>query len=140
MESENKKTNILLAEDEADLREIYTQKLQSEGFAIAAVENGKEALGVIDAQASNIDLILLDIVMPEMDGFDVLRKIKDNKKYAQIPVVMLTSLSDYDDRKEAFRLGAKKYFVKPDKTPAQLAAEIREVLAEGGLAGSTETM
>ncbi len=123
-----KNITIFLAEDEPDLREMYTWMLTQEGFKVITAENGEEVKSKLKESYEEIKLILMDIVMPKMDGFDALKKIKRDSKLKNIPVLMLTSLSDPDDREEALSSGAERYLVKPLLTPRQLVNEIVDVL------------
>ena len=123
-----KKPIILLAEDEKDLQEVYIKALTGWGFDVILAKDGTEVSRRLKNKYDEIDLIVLDIVMPKMDGFDALRKLKKNKKYKKIPVIMSTSLSDDQDRKEALNIGAEKYFVKSDRTPTELAKDISRIL------------
>jgi len=125
----NEKFTIILAEDEKDLMEVYSIAL-GKRFNLFVAENGKEVLERLKESNGKIDLIVLDIVMPKMDGFDTLRKLKKDNKYKNIPVVMSTNLSDSRDRDEAIDLGAVKYFVKADRTPSELAEDIANILIE----------
>ncbi|MCK9378937.1 MAG: response regulator [Candidatus Moranbacteria bacterium] len=126
---EDKKFTVILAEDESDLIEVYSIALR-EKFNLLLAVNGKEVLERLEEKNGAVDLIILDIVMPKMDGFDILRKLKKDKKYKNIPIVMSTNLSDPGDRNEAVELGAKKYFVKADRTPSELADDVARMLAE----------
>ncbi|TSD01050.1 MAG: response regulator receiver protein [Parcubacteria group bacterium Athens0714_25] len=126
---EDKKFTVILAEDEPDLMEIYSIAL-GEKFNLLLAVNGKKVLEILEEKRGAVDLIILDIVMPKMDGFDILRKLKKDSKYKNIPVVMSTNLSDPRDRDEAINLGAKKYFVKADRTPSELAEDIANILSE----------
>ncbi|HCP08681.1 MAG TPA: response regulator [Candidatus Moranbacteria bacterium] len=125
---EEKKLTILLAEDDESLREIYNHKLISEGFDMILATNGEEAVEQVKKNNELIDLILMDVIMPKMDGFDALKKIKG--KYKKIPVIVLTSLGDPEDRSSAMDLGADRFFVKSERTPSDLAREVKELLAE----------
>ena len=123
MKSNNKKPLVILAEDEKDLREIYTMALTAKGFEIIPVEDGKQLYEELSKRYEEVDIILLDVVMPHLDGFEALKKIKADKKYEHIPVIMSTNLSQYKDKQEAFSLGADEYFIKSEKTPQQLAGD-----------------
>jgi CheY-like chemotaxis protein len=125
----NKKFTVILAEDEADLMEVYSLAL-GEKFNLLTANNGKEVLERLSEVSGVVDLIVLDVVMPKMDGFDTLREVKKNEKYKNIPVVMSTNLSNSGDREEALDLGAIKYFVKSDRTPSELAEDISQMLSE----------
>lgn len=126
--SQDKKT-ILIAEDEVDLREMYTMALERADFEVLSAVNGVEALEWLDRRYTDIDLILLDIVMPGMDGFEALEKIKKDERFRKIPVLVSTNLDNDDDKQQSLGLGAKEYFVKSQHTPSELIAKIVSILA-----------
>lgn len=126
MEKEAKK--ILIAEDEDDLREMYTMALQGKGFEVLQAENGIQALEWLETKYAEIDLILLDIVMPGMDGFEALGKIKKEERFRKIPVIVSTNLDNDDDKTQAMDLGARDYFVKSKHTPSELVTEVETIL------------
>lgn len=103
---------ILLIDDDAAFRKIFKIRLVNEGrHDVLTAENGKEGLEI--AAGDNLDLILLDIMMPEMDGIEVLKKLKKDEKTRQIPVFMLTAKNDISDVQKCSKLGADSYLVKP---------------------------
>ncbi len=121
----NKKT-ILLVEDDIFVSDIYQTKLGQEGFQVLVAENGMEAVRKLEKSIP--DLILLDIVMPYMDGMEVLRKIKEKKEWKDIPVVLLTNLSDKERVDEGMGLGASDYLIKSHFTPSEVVAKVRSLL------------
>ena len=123
----NTKLTILIAEDEEDLREMYSRALLQKGFIVIPATNGKEALEILEAEYSHIDLILLDIVMPGMDGMEFLKAIQGKKEYEKIAILVSTNLDNEADRKEALRLGAHNYFIKSSHTPAELVKMIQDI-------------
>ncbi len=127
--AENQKT-ILIAEDEDDLREMYSMALTNRGFEVLAAVNGVEALEHLEKRYMEIELILLDVVMPKMDGFETLEKIKKNEHFKSIPVVVSTNLDNNEDRQQALGMGAKEYFVKSQHTPTELVNKVEAVLEE----------
>ena len=115
-------TKILIVDDDnniCDLIEIYLQK---EGYKIFKAYNGREALKIFEEK--QIDIIVLDVMMPQMDGYEVLKEIR---KTSQIPVLMLTAKGETFDRVLGLELGADDYMVKPFE-PKELVARIRAVL------------
>jgi DNA-binding response OmpR family regulator len=122
----NQKAKILLVEDEKSLSEMYQTKLEKEGFEVLAVDNGENVALV--AAEKNIDLILLDIILPKVDGFAALKELKENAKTKKIPVVMLTNLGQDEDIKKGKQLGAEDYWVKSNLTPSQVADKIKGIL------------
>lgn len=121
---------ILIAEDEDDLREMYTMALKSRGYEVVQAINGIEALAALEEKASEIKLILLDVVMPGMDGFEALGKIKKDERFNKIPVLVSTNLDNDEDRAQALGGGAKEYFVKSQHTPSELVDKVGAVLAQ----------
>lgn len=121
---------ILIAEDEDDLREMYTIALKSKGFEVREAVNGIEALAWLEKSYTDIDLILLDVVMPGMDGFETLQNIKKDQRFNKIPVLVSTNLDNDEDRAQALGAGAVEYFVKSQHTPSELVAKVAAVLTE----------
>lgn len=124
---------VLLAEDEDDLREMYGMALRAKGFEVLEAVNGIEALQWLEKQYTQIDFILLDIVMPDMDGFETLRNIKKDERFSKIPVLISTNLDNDEDRAQALGAGAKDYFVKSQHTPTELVAKVNDVMREEAL-------
>jgi response regulator RpfG family c-di-GMP phosphodiesterase len=102
---------ILCVDDDQESRSLFERMLPASGYAVRTAVDGRSALEII--QAEKIDLVLLDIVMPGMDGFSVCAWIKGNEKYRTIPVVMLTGLADKDDRIRGIEAGAEEFLSKP---------------------------
>ncbi len=102
---------ILLIEDNADILENLTEFLEMEGYKVLAANNGKKGLEL--AAAYIPDLIICDVLMREMDGYEVLRLLLDTFKTHEIPFIFSTSMSEKVDRAEAMKLGAADYIVKP---------------------------
>ena len=118
---------IALMEDDFDIREMYKMKLEMEGYNVVCAEDGEKALKLIKAEKP--DLILLDILMPKKDGFEVLEEIKKFKDddLKSIPVVMLTNLSNKEDIFEAEKLGACDYIVKAKSSPSEIVEKIKSI-------------
>ncbi len=121
---------ILLVEDDSFLVEMYTTKFELEGFDVVTAEDG--ARGIELAQSENPDIILLDILMPKMDGFEVLDALKKNSKTKDIPVVLLTNLGQKDDVKKGFEKGAVGYLIKAHFMPSEVVDKIKAILDEHG--------
>lgn len=128
MSTETKK-RLLIVEDDQDLRELYVEVLRDEGFEVADAADGQ--VGLEKAKAGNYDLLLLDIMLPKIDGLQILKAVKKNPDLSKIPVVMLTNLGRESIIKEGFTLGADGYIIKSEYTPDQVVAEVRKFL-EGG--------
>lgn len=120
----DKRKIILVADDEADLLELNVMALVAKNFEVLQAKNGKEVMEWLSRKSEEISLILLDIVMPEMDGFEVLESIGKNDNYKKIPVVVCSNLDSAADRSAAFALGAKEYFEKVKYNPSQVADKV----------------
>ncbi len=124
------KKRILLIEDDPMLVEMYREKLKMEGFRVATVGDGKKAIARVKQGA---DLILLDILMPGMNGFEVLKKIKGDNETKEIPVIVLTNIGTEltdNDKNLALSLGATDFMIKSLNTPDDVVDRIRAILAE----------
>ncbi len=118
---------IVLAEDEPQIARLIEFKLKKEGYQVIWKENGKEALEAI--KEDKPDLILLDIMMPVMGGYEVLRHIKKDEGLKDIPVIMLTARAQEKDVVKGIDLGAEDYITKPFH-PAELLARVRRILGK----------
>ena len=115
--------NILLIEDDPFLCEMYSSKFKETDFNLLIVKDAKEALKVI--KKNKLDLILLDIILPGMDGFELLKKIKKDKSISDIPVIFLTNLSQKEDLEKGLKLGAQDYIIKAYNTPTEVVAKVK---------------
>ena len=123
---------ILLVDDEVDILEFLKYNLEQEKFEVLVSSNGKDALKNIE---QNPDLIVLDIMMPEMDGFELYQKIKNEKKYHHIPIIFLTAKSGETDEIRGLDLGASDYIQKP-VSPKKLIARIKSNLRKSAESGN----
>jgi two-component system phosphate regulon response regulator PhoB len=119
---------ILLVEDDDSLASVYTTRLQAEGFDIRRVADGEEALA--SAKAYKPDLVLLDVMMPKVSGFDVLDILRNTPETANLKVIMLTALSQESDQERAKKLGADDYLVKSQVVISDVIDRIRHHLGE----------
>lgn len=117
---------IVIVEDDKFLRELIVQKVRKEGYEVVEAINGKE--GVAKAKAEKPDLVLLDLILPGIDGFEVLRQIKEDAETSAIPVVILSNLGQKDDVERGMKLGASDYLVKAHFTPGEILAKIKTIL------------
>jgi CheY-like chemotaxis protein len=120
------KKTILLVEDDSFVADIYQTKIAKEGFEVVSADNGLEAIKKLKSIIP--DLILLDIVMPYMDGIEVLRKIKAEERWKNIPVILLTNLSEKEKIEEALKMGANDYLIKSHFTPSEVIGKVNTVL------------
>ncbi len=117
---------ILIIEDDKFLRELISQKLLKESYDIAEAVDGEK--GVEAVKIEKPDLILLDLILPEMDGFTVLAKIKEDPSTSQIPVIILSNLGQKDDIEKGLKLGAIDYLIKAHFTPNEIVDKVKTVL------------
>lgn len=122
---ENQKV-ILLVEDDDRLAEVYAMRLEAEGFKTKRVANGEEALSV--AIQLKPDLILLDVMMPKVSGFDVLDILRNTPESAEVKIIMLTALSQDSDKERAKALGADDYLIKSQVVIADVVDRIKHHL------------
>jgi len=117
---------ILLVEDDEFLAELYATKLSLEGYTVSLATDGDK--GVKLAKSEKPDLILLDIILPKKDGFEVLKEIKADASTKQIPVILLTNLSQRDEVKKGLDLGATDYLIKAHFMPSEVVKKITQIL------------
>lgn len=118
---------VLVVDDDLTLLEMYVERIKAEGAIVIEARDGEEALERIGETKPNI--IMLDIMMPKMNGFDVLKKIKENPETASIPVIILTALSDDQKKRQGMELGADDYIVKAETLPVDVVAKITKLLS-----------
>lgn len=119
------KKNILVVDDEIRMRKLIKDFLKVKDFEIIEAGDGEEALNIYNSQKNNIDLIILDVMMPKLDGWSVLRQIRQENK--QIPVVMLTARAEEQDELFGFELGVDEYIAKPF-SPKLMVARVEAIL------------
>ena len=120
------KKKILIIEDEEFVRELYEETLQRAGFSIVTAIDGNEGFSKVISEKP--DLILLDIMLPKMNGLDMLKKIKKKETVKNIPVILLTNFSQESVIKEGFSLGAAGYLIKADYTLEKIVEEINKFI------------
>lgn len=114
---------ILIVEDDKFLRELISQKLLKENFDIIEAIDGEE--GVKKAKEDKPDLVLLDLILPGIDGFEVLSRIKMDPALAKTPVIILSNLGQREDVEKALKLGAIDYLIKAHFTPGEIIEKIK---------------
>jgi len=120
-----KKTRVLIIEDETMLADMYATKFSMEEFEVDKAPNGAE--GLEKARAFKPDIILLDIIMPKIDGFGVLKRLRADAAFKDTLIVLLTNLGQEDDVKKGKQLGANDYFIKANHTPADVVEKVRQL-------------
>lgn len=124
-------SKILIIEDDSNLTDVYETKFTLEKFTVLSAADG--AQGIEIATEAHPDVILLDVLMPQVNGFEVLKELKNNRETKDIPVVVYTNLgsSDSDEKRElAFSLGAADYLVKALHEPAAIVERIQALLSQ----------
>lgn len=117
---------ILVIEDDKFLRELIVQKLTKEGFEVEEAIDGEK--GFEKTKEGRPDLILLDLILPGIDGFKVLSQIKEDPVLAEIPVIILSNLGQKEDVEKGLNLGAVDYLIKAHFTPAEIIEKIKKAL------------
>lgn len=123
--SENKK-RVMIVEDDEHISKVYEIKLSKEGIESSLAKDGEEAIKKITAEKP--DLVLLDLMIPKKDGFDVLEEIKKNPETASIPVIVLSNLGQQTDQDRAIGLGANEYLVKVDYPIQEVVNRVKKYL------------
>lgn len=120
---------ILLVEDDPMISEIYQKKFQSSGFDVVPATTGKQVLE--KAKAERFDLVLLDLILPEMDGMEILRELRTGQGYpADMKIVIFSNLNEKSDREKALALGANGFIPKADFTPSKLIEEVTRLIQQ----------
>jgi DNA-binding response OmpR family regulator len=117
---------ILIVEDDRFLRELIARKLRNEGYEVIEAVDGEE--GLKRAKEEKPDLILLDLILPGIDGFEVLAKIKEDPNLISNPVIILSNLGQREEVEKGLKLGAIDYLIKAHFTPGEIIEKIKNVL------------
>ena len=124
---DEQKKIVLLIDDDFFLTEMYSLKFQEAGFEVKTARDGQTALAMVEEDPLP-DIILLDIVMPHLDGFEVLKLMKKNERLKNIPIILLTNVGQKEDVEKGISLGADDYIVKAHFTPSEVAARVKKLL------------
>lgn len=119
--------SILLVEDDPLLIDIYKKKLQGAGFEIKVAEEGEKAFRIL-AKEKIPDLLILDIVLPKVEGWEILKKIKQDSKFKKLKIIILSNLGQKEEVEKGLKLGADKYLIKAHYTPSEIIKEIEDIL------------
>ncbi len=125
-EEANKKRKILIVEDDKFLRELMSQKLLNEKFEVEEAIDGEN--GLKKMKEKRPDLVLLDLILPGVDGFEVLAKMREDPSLESIPVIILSNLGQREDIERGLKLGASDYLVKARFTPGEIIDKIKKLL------------
>ena len=123
---EKEKQKILIVEDEITLQKSLSEALTNAGYETASALDGTRGLEL--AKSENPDLILLDLIMPKLDGFGTLKALKENDETSAIPVIILTNLEETEDVQKAIELGATTYLVKSDYGLDEVVKKVEGIL------------
>lgn len=134
--SSNSDFTILMVEDDVYVRDLYAGRLIKDGFNVVQATNGAD--GLKKALEIEYDILLLDIMMPEMTGLEVLRKIKETPARKDRPVFLMTNLGQEGIIREAFKLGVNGYFLKTSKLPKEVSADLQNFLQSGNVPADTK--
>jgi DNA-binding response OmpR family regulator len=115
---------IFVVEDDRFLRDLIAEELKREGFSVSLAVDGEEAVEKIPKEMP--DLVLLDLILPGIDGYEVLKQIKENPTSTKIPVVILSNLGQKDNLDKGINLGAVDYLIKANFTPREIIAKIKK--------------
>ena len=129
-------TKVLLVEDDFSLRDIYSARMQAEGYNVVTASDGEEALAT--AVREHPDLIVLDVMMPKISGFDVLDILRSTPETKNAKVIMMTALSQETDRQRGEALGVNKYLVKSQVTLEDVVATVKQALGGDTAGGPTQ--
>lgn len=117
---------ILLVDDDVYIRDLYTEVLKDEQYDVSIAADGEEALAMVGQ--TTFDLILLDVMMPKLDGIQVLTKVKSDEKSKGTPVIMLTNFGQEDLIKQAVTVGSTDYLLKYNITPGEMTNKVKQIL------------
>lgn len=121
----NNQKTILLVEDDPFLRELIAEKLKAEGYTVKEAVTGERGLEQVKQEKPS--LIVLDLILPGIDGFEVLRKMKQDTETSKIPVLILSNFGQKEDVKQGLDLGAFDYLIKAHLTPSEIVKKVNEV-------------
>ena len=124
--TDNQNVQVLVIEDDTFLSNIYKTKFEMEGFKVITAEDGEA--GLKEAQKKKPDIILLDILLPKMDGYLVLENLKKDPETKNIPVIMLTNLGQKDDVEKGLEQGAVDYLIKAHFKPSEVVDKVNKIL------------
>lgn len=120
---------ILIADDSATMRELLAARLEADGYEVVQAADGEQALSLV--RSGRPDLLILDNTMPKLDGFGVVRALREDPATSAVPIVMLTGHASEDDRADSIRLGVDEYIPKPF-SPREVSARVRRTLQRAG--------
>jgi len=117
---------VVIVEDDPMISEIYQKKFADSGFDVSAVTSGEQVLTL--AKQEKVDAILLDLIMPKMDGFEVIRRIRQGAFDPEIKIIVTSNLSAREDQDKALKLGANGFITKSEHSPSELVSEVKRLI------------
>ncbi|MFH0739907.1 MAG: response regulator [bacterium] len=120
--------SIFLVEDDPFLIDIYSKKFQKSGFDIKAADSASKLFQLLEEKIPEV--ILLDIVLPQMDGWSILKKIRENKAWDTCQIIIFSNLSQKEEVEKGLALGANKYLIKSQHTPLEIVQEVEKILKD----------
>lgn len=119
---------VLIVEDDSFLSDMYQTKFSVSGYNVLLAQNGMQCLELLRNNTSAPDIALLDVVMPKMDGLELLELLKKDDRTKNIPIILLTNLGQDKDVKKGLEMGADMYLIKAHYTPSQVVEKVEEIL------------
>jgi len=120
------KIKVLLVEDDPMIIDMYKMRLEEEGYDVLLTDKGSEAIELAEKEKPSI--ILLDIILPEIDGFSILQTLKSKIKTKNLPVLLLTNLGQETDQEKGTQMGAAGYFIKSQHTPSDVIVAVKKIV------------
>lgn len=120
---------IIIVEDDPMISEIYQKKFSDSGFEVLAADSGDRVLELARKEAG-VDAVLLDLIMPKMDGFEVIKNLRDGSYDSNIKIIVFSNLSQREDRDKALKLGANGFVIKSEYSPSELVQEVNRLLLQ----------
>lgn len=117
---------ILIIEDDPLIVKIYTTRLTVDGYQVISAENGEQGLKLAESELP--DLIILDLMMPRLDGFDVMAKVRQNEKLKNVPILVYSNLAQEEEMERAKSLGATEFIIKANLSPTEMVNKIKQYL------------
>jgi DNA-binding response OmpR family regulator len=122
------KEKILVVDDDPQIRDIYRRILETNGYLVTLIEDGDKVFPALSVERP--DLIILDLMLPGLNGLDILKRVKEDPKFAELKIIILSALSDETSRESAGKFGAFKYFVKSETSTADVMQTVEKALLE----------
>jgi DNA-binding response OmpR family regulator len=117
---------ILFIEDDPLINKIYSTRLKADGHEVFTAENGEEGLKI--AMDNNPDIVILDVMMPRVDGFEVLEKLRDDDRFKLKPIIMYSNLNNEEEIKRAKQMGVTEFVIKANLSPTQMVEKIKQYI------------